>query len=199
MPKKTKASRTKAKASRTPRTTRRTTTRATTTTPRAPKPQTLTPYLVVSNGTEALDWYQKAFGAKVFSTVPGPGGKVMHAGLTIGQSQLFLSDAFPGSDITPPTSIGGTTVNLHLQVRDADKVWQRATQAGAKVAMPLEDQFWGDRYGKLTDPFGHSWAVASKSKLSKAQLEAKRAEAMKQFEAMAGGAATGADAAPTGY
>lgn len=147
----------------------------------APKPQTVTPYLVVNNAAEALEWYKKAFGAKVFSSIPGPGNMIFHAGFTIGESQVLLSDAFPGSSIEPPTSLGGTTFDLHLYHRNADKLWDRAVAAGAKVSMPFEDQFWGDKYGKVTDPFGHSWAISRKSKLSKAELESMRAEAMEKF------------------
>lgn len=150
-------------------------------TPRPPKPQTVTPYLVVSNATEALEWYKKAFGAKVFSLIPGPNNMVMHAGFTIGGSQVLLSDPFPGMDTQPPTTIGGTSVNLHVYHKDADKLWERALANGAKVAMPYDDVFWGDKYGKVTDPFGHSWAISRKSKLPKAKLDAMRAEAMKQF------------------
>lgn len=152
-----------------------------TATPRPPKPQTVTPYLVVSKAAEAIDWYKRAFGAKVFSLIPGPNNMIMHAGLSIGRSQVFLSDEFPGSNIRPPTSIGGTSFDLQIWHRDADKLWDRALAAGAKVAMPYDDQFWGDRYGKVTDPFGHSWAISRKSRLAKAELEAKRAEAMKRF------------------
>jgi PhnB protein len=178
MPAKKKPTRSKS------RTTARSAPRASRAASRPPKPQSVTPYLVVSDATEALEWYKRALGAKEFSRVPGPGGKIMHAGFTIGTSQVLLSDAFPGSDIQPPTTVGGTTVNLHIWTKNADKVWQAAVAAGAKVAMPLEDQFWGDRYGKLTDPYGHSWAVAAKSKLSKAELDRKREEAMRQFGAM---------------
>lgn len=160
---------------------RKSTRKARPATPKPPKPQTVTPYLVVSNAKEALDWYKRAFGAKVFSLIPGPDDKVMRAGLTIGGSQVLLSDVFPGSNIQPPTSLGGTSFDLHLYHRDADRLWDRAVAAGAKVAMPFEDQFWGDKYGKLADPFGHSWAISRKSKLSKAELGAKRVEAMKRF------------------
>lgn len=150
-------------------------------TPKPPKPQTITPYLVVSNANEALEWYKRVFGARVISLIPGPNNTVMHAGLTIGGSQVFLSDEFPGSNIAPPTKIGGTSFDLHIWHRDADKLWDRALAAGAKIAMPYDDQFWGDKYGKVMDPFGHSWAISRKSRLSKAELEAKRVEAMKRF------------------
>ena len=155
--------------------------RAKPSTARPPKPQTVTPYLVVSNATEALEWYKKALGAKVFSSVPGPNKTIMHAGFSIGGSQVFLSDPFPGASIEPPTSLGGTSFDLHIWHKDADKLWDRAIAAGAKVALPFDDQFWGDKYGKVIDPFGHSWAFSRKSRLSKAELEEKRVEAMKRF------------------
>lgn len=150
-------------------------------TTRPPKAQPVTPYLVVSDAAEALEWYKRALGAKEFSRIPSPDGKILHAGFTIGGGQVFLSDVFPGSDLQPPTAIGGTSVNLHVWHRDCDKIWERAVAAGAKVAMPLEDQFWGDRYGKITDPFGHSWAISRKAKMSKEEMARKQAEAMKQF------------------
>lgn len=166
------------------RTTKARTTRAPRTPPataRLPKPQPVTPYLVVHDAAEAIEWYKQAFGAKEFSRIPSPDGKIMHAGITISGGQVFLSDVFPGSDLQAPTTIGGTAVNLHLWSKDCDKLWERAVAAGAKVAMPLEDQFWGDRYGKLTDPFGHSWALSRKAKLTKEEMARKQAEAMRRF------------------
>ncbi|MCA1813186.1 MAG: VOC family protein [Halobacteriales archaeon] len=150
---------------------------------RPPKPGTVTPYLAVSNATDAIAWYKQAFGAKELSVQRIPSGQVMHAALKIGDSQLFLSDVFPGSDVSAPTNIGGTTVNLHVYGKNIQKLWQQAVQAGAKVAMPLENQFWGDTYGKLTDPFGHSWGFSYPAKMTKEEMEQKRQQAM----AMMGG------------
>lgn len=148
--------------------------------PARPAPRTLTPYLAVTNADEAIGWYKKALGAKLTERNPSPDGKVMHAELRLGDSSFYLSDIFPGSDMADATRTG-PTVNMHVTSRNIDKLWQSATQNGAKVTMPLEDQFWGDRYGRIIDPFGHSWAFSWKSKLNKAQLEARRVEAMKQF------------------
>ncbi len=146
--------------------------------------RTLTPYLAVNDAAGALDWYKKAFGAKEVSRqpAPGPGNKLMHAHLRIGDSNLFLSDIFPGSDAVDPAK-AGASVNLHLWHKDVDKLWKGAIANGAKVTMPLDDMFWGDRYGKIVDPYGHSWALSYRSKLSKAELERKREEAMKSFGA----------------
>lgn len=150
--------------------------------PAVPKPRALTPYLGVNDGAAAIAWYKDVFGAKPLGDVqPGPGGKVMHAALMIGDSQLFLSDIFPGADLVDPTR-AGPSVNLHYTRPNADDVWKRAVAKGAKVTMPFEDMFWGDKYGRMVDPFGHSWAIARKSKLSKAQLADLREKAMREFQ-----------------
>ncbi len=129
---------------------------------------TVTPYLVVKDAEKAIAFYKRAFGAEEKLRMPGPEGKgVMHAELTIGDSVIFLSDEFPGADCRSPQSVGGTTVNLHLYVRDVDASFKRALDAGAHVRMPVSDMFWGDRYGKIVDPFGHSWGIATlKEKLT---------------------------------
>lgn len=145
--------------------------------PRIPY-RNVTPYLAVPDAARAIDWYARAFGAKELMRMDGPGGKILHAELMIGDSRIMLADPFPGMDTKHPQSAGGTTVGLHLYHRNVDRLWQQAVAAGARVVMPLDDQFWGDRYGKLADPFGHSWGLAFKSKLSRAELERKRAEAM---------------------
>lgn len=151
-----------------------------------PAPRTLTPYLCVADAAGAIAWYKKAFGAKETMRQDAPGGKVMHAHLRVGDSDLFLSDLFPGTEMKDPRS-AGPSVTLHLWHRSVDKLWKGAVDNGATVVMPLDDQFWGDRYGKLLDPFGHSWSLSYKSKLGKAALEAKREQAMKDFAAMAQG------------
>jgi uncharacterized glyoxalase superfamily protein PhnB len=142
---------------------------------------TVTPYLAVSDAAQAIDWYKKAFGAKELSRMPAPGGKLMHAEIMIGDSRVMLSDVFPGSDIQAPRAVGATTANLHIYHKDVDRLWQAAIAAGARIVMPLDDQFWGDRYGKLTDPFGHSWALSYKAKMSKEERERKRQAAMEAF------------------
>ncbi len=143
--------------------------------------RTVTPYLAVSDAAGAIDWYKKAFGAKELTRMPAPGGKVMHAELMIGDSRVMLSDVFPGTDVNHPHGLGGTTSNMHIYHRDVDKLWQQAVAAGAHVTMPLADQFWGDRYGKLTDPFGHSWALSFRAKMTKQEMERKRQQAMQSF------------------
>jgi PhnB protein len=124
--------------------------------------QTVTPYLIVSSGTRAIDFYKRAFGAAELYRMPAPDGqRVMHAELKIGGSVVMLADEFPehgggrGPDI-----VGSTTVSIHLRVPNADKAFAQAVEAGASVIMPLADAFWGDRFGKLRDPFGHEWSVA---------------------------------------
>ena len=147
-----------------------------------PPARTLTPYLAVNDAAGAIEWYRKAFSAKEVSRQPAPGNKLMHAHLRIGDSDLFLSDIFPGADVQDPSRVGAS-VTLHLWTRNAEKLWKSAVENGAKVTMPYDDQFWGDTYGKLTDPYGHSWSFSWKSRLSKAELEQKRVEAMKAFGA----------------
>jgi len=119
----------------------------------------ITPYLTVDNAKEAIDFYKRAFDAKETVRMDGPIGKVSHAELKIGDSILMVSDAMPGA--RTPLALNGTPVNIFLYVEDVDSVFNRARSAGAKVDAPLDDMFWGDRYGKLTDPFGHSWSVAA--------------------------------------
>ena len=151
--------------------------------PAAPALRTLTPYLALRDAAAAIAWYKKVFGAKEIDRMPAPGGKLMHAQLRVGDSDLFLSDVFPGSDTQEPTALRGTSVTLHLWSRHVDKWWSAAVEGGAKVTMPLDDMFWGDRYGKIVDPFGHVWAISWKSKLPKAELERRREATMAQFAA----------------
>jgi PhnB protein len=124
----------------------------------------LTPHIVVKGAAKAIDFYKKAFGAEEINRAAMPDGSIMHALLRIGDSMLMLNDEFPQMNAMGPTSIGGTAVTLHLYVQDADKAWQSAVQAGAKVKMPISDMFWGDRYGIVSDPFGHDWAIATHQK-----------------------------------
>jgi uncharacterized glyoxalase superfamily protein PhnB len=123
---------------------------------------TITPHLVINGAAEAIEFYKKAFGAKEIRRMPmpGPDGKMKlgHAELEIGDSRLFLADEFPEQGITGPA--GNSPVSIHLYVTDADSTFARAVDAGAKVTMPLADQFWGDRFGKFVDPFGHHWSIA---------------------------------------
>ena len=123
--------------------------------------QSVTPYLVVSNGEHAIEFYKKAFGAGELYRMPAPDGRLMHASLQINGSCVMLSDEFPehGGN-RAPDMVGSTAVTIHLQVPNADKAFAQALAAGATVIMPLADMFWGDRYGKLRDPFGHEWSIA---------------------------------------
>jgi PhnB protein len=138
---------------------------------------TATPYLVVNDGARAIDFYKRAFGATEKMRMDGPQGKIGHAELQIGDSMIMLADEFPGCANRSPQSLGGSAVGIFLYVPDVDKAFQKAVDAGAKVEMALEDQFWGDRYGKLTDPFGHSWSMAThKEDVAPAEMK-KRMEA----------------------
>ncbi len=122
---------------------------------------TISAYATVKDAAAAIEFYKKAFGAEEFCRMPGPDGKgVMHAELAIGDSVLMIGEEFPGMAESPAT-LGGSPVTLHIYCEDADQLFQRAIDAGAKILMPLADQFWGDRMGKLTDPFGHHWSIAT--------------------------------------
>jgi PhnB protein len=122
---------------------------------------TVTPYLAVEDAAEAIEYYKKAFGAKERVRMDTPDGKIGHAELQIGDSLVMLADPFPQSSTKPPKELGGTTSNVFLYVEDVDAVVKQAVDAGATVTMEVADQFWGDRFGSVTDPFGHSWAVAT--------------------------------------
>jgi PhnB protein len=121
---------------------------------------TVTPYLIVTDSARAIDFYKRAFGAEELLRLDGPDGKVAHAEIKIGDSIIMLSEEMPGHTRSPQ-SLGGTAVDIMLYVKDVDQVFNRAVDAGAKVTMPLSEMFWGDRYGQVTDPFGHSWSLAT--------------------------------------
>ena len=122
---------------------------------------TVTPYLVVRDAAGAIDFYKQAFGAEELFRLEGPPGKIGHAEIKIGDSIIMLADEMESGNCRSPQSLGGTAVNILLYVKDVDRVFNQAVSAGAEVAMPLDDMFWGDRYGQVTDPFGHSWALAT--------------------------------------
>ena len=130
-----------------------------------PVPQgfnTVSACLVVKNTVKALDFYQKAFGAEGGVCMPGPDGKsTMHAEMRIGNSTVMLADENPRWEMKSPQTLGGSPASLHVYVDDADKLFNRAVKAGCEVKMPLMDAFWGDRYGKVVDPFGHQWGIAT--------------------------------------
>ncbi len=122
---------------------------------------TATPYLVVKNAASAIEFYKKAFGATELMRMADPSGRVMHAEIKIGNSPIMLADEFPEMGARSPQAYGGSPVSIFLYVEDVDALANQAIAAGAKVLMPVQDQFWGDRYGKLADPFGHVWSVAT--------------------------------------
>ena len=131
-----------------------------------PKPipegyHTVTPYLAVEDAAKAIEYYKRAFGAKERVKMEAPDGKIGHAELEIGDSLVMLSDPFPQGSTKPPKELGGTSASVFLYVEDVDSVVQDAVDAGATVAMPVENQFWGDRFGTVTDPFGHLWSIAT--------------------------------------
>lgn len=123
---------------------------------------TITPCLVVDGGEKAIEFYQKAFGAEVVDKSPGEDGKIMNAQLKIGNAMIMLNDEFPDWGQVGPNKMGGSPVSMHLYFPDANAAWDRAVKAGAEVTMELADQFWGDRYGTVKDPFGHKWAIAQR-------------------------------------
>jgi PhnB protein len=120
---------------------------------------TVCAHLIVNNGSQAVEFYQNAFGAQVLGVHKTPDGKVMHAGLRIGDSMIMLADEFPGAPCASPKTLGGSCVVLNLYSESVDQLWDQAVKAGATVTMPLGNQFWGDRYGQVQDPFGHRWAL----------------------------------------
>ena len=147
---------------------------------------TITPHLVCAGGAAAIEFYKEAFGAVEVDRLAGPGGKLMHAMLRIGDSPLMLVDEFPempGMGLLGPKSLGGSTVTIHLSVPDVDASFKRATAAGATLRMPVTDMFWGARYGMVQDPFGHFWSLATQVRnLTMAQIS----EAMKSQPPMDG-------------
>lgn len=121
----------------------------------------VTPYLVMDNAAKALDFYKEAFDARECGLLKAPDGKVAHAEIEIGDSKVMLCDECVEWNALGPLKIGGTAVSIMLYVDDVDKVVERAVAAGAVVVMPVADQFWGDRMGTVTDPFGHKWSIAT--------------------------------------
>jgi uncharacterized glyoxalase superfamily protein PhnB len=132
----------------------------------SPKPipegmHSLTPHLVCAGAADAIDFYKRAFNAVEEARMPGPGGKLIHAAVKIGDSTLMLVDENPEWGALGPKALKGSPVTIHLYVPDVDATVAQAVAAGAKVTMPVADMFWGDRYGQLEDPFGHRWSVAT--------------------------------------
>ena len=133
----------------------------------------ITAALVVKNARKAIEFYKTAFGAKEISVWPGPDGRsIMHAELKIGDSKVFLGDEAPERGAVSPQTLGGSAVSLNFFTEDCDMVFKRAIGAGATVKMALADQFWGDRYGTVVDPFGHVWGIAThKEDVSHEEME----------------------------
>ena len=139
---------------------------------------TAIPYLIVRDAAAAIEFYKSAFGATEFVRLADPAGKVMHAEIRIGDSQIMLADEFPDMGYRSPTILGGSPVSVLLYVEDVDQLFKSATNAGATSTMPVQDQFDGDRRGTLTDPFGHIWLVATRKE------DVSPDELQKRFEAM---------------
>jgi PhnB protein len=138
---------------------------------------TITPYLAVDDAAEAIEYYKKAFGAKERVRMDAPGGKIGHAELEIGDSLVMLSDPFPQASTAPPKELGGTSASVFMYVEDVDAVVKKAVDAGATVTMEVADQFWGDRFGSVQDPFGHVWSIATHVEDVPPEEMAQRAEA----------------------
>jgi PhnB protein len=143
---------------------------------------TATPYLIIKDAAGAIEFYKKAFGATELMRHADPGGKVRHAEITIGDSPIMIADEFPEfPDHLSPQSRGGATAHLYLYVEDVDAIFSRAIAAGAKMRMPVADQFYGDRSGGLTDPFGHVWWIATHTEdLSPEEIERRAAAAFRR-------------------
>jgi PhnB protein len=134
---------------------------------------TVTPAIIVRDASAAIDFYKRAFGAEEVSRMPGPDGKIMHAEIRIGDSVVMLGEENEQWGTKSPLLTNGNPGSLHLYVDDADASFNRALEAGATVRYPLEDAFWGDRYGKVADPFGHEWGIATRVRnLSDSEMQA---------------------------
>ena len=121
----------------------------------------VTPHLVCAGAADAIEFYKKAFAAVETARLPDPQGKIAHAMIRIGDANVMLVDEFPEMGSLSPKALKGSPVTLHLYVENVDATVERAVKAGAKITMPVADMFWGDRYGRLVDPFGHHWSVAT--------------------------------------
>ena len=147
----------------------------------------VTPAIIVRDAAQAIEFYRRAFGAEELSRMAGPDGAIVHAEIRIGDSVIMLGEENPQWGTLSPLSTKGNPGSLHLYVDDADAAFARAVRAGATSRYPLEDAFWGDRYGKVTDPFGHEWGLATRLKeLSPEQMQQAAAEWMAQAAAAAG-------------
>ena len=148
---------------------------------------TATPYLVVNDADSAIDFYRKAFGAQEIMRMQAPGGKIGHAELKIGDSMIMLADERPGGSGKSPKSLGGSTASIFLYLEDVDSTFKQAVAAGAKAEMQPQNQFWGDRFGQLSDPFGHLWGLATHIEdVAPEEMEQRAREAMTQMAQAAG-------------
>lgn len=138
----------------------------------------VTPYLIISNTEKAIEFYKEAFGAEESERLETPDGKVMHAEIKIGDSQIMMCDENPAWDALSPLTTGGSPVSIVLYVENVDVVVNRAVAAGATVQMPVADQFWGDRMGTVRDPFGHKWSIATHTEDVTPEEIQKRSKAM---------------------
>jgi PhnB protein len=129
-----------------------------------------------------MEFYKKAFGAKELVRQAMPDGKLIHGRLQIGDSIVMLSDYFPGGSLVAPTVGGTTTVTVHVYSKDVAGLWKRAVKAGSSVVMPLENQFWGEKYGQLRDPFGHLWSLSQQVPMSAAEKDRLQKRSMAMFE-----------------
>ena len=152
--------------------------------PAKPKPilqgfYSVTPYMTLNDAARAIDFYKRAFGAQEVMRMEAPNGKIGHAEIKIGDSVIMLGDEMPGSLSRSPQSLGANTGGIFIYVDNADAVFNQAVAAGAQVEMALADMFWGDRYGRLKDPFGHSWSVATHIEdVAPAEMQKRMQEAM---------------------
>jgi len=137
-----------------------------------------TPYLCCKDAARAIEFYKKAFGATEAIRLSEPGGRIGHAEIRIGDAPIMLSDEYPEMDVRSPQSLGGSPVLIHLYVDDVDALASRAVAAGAKLLRPVADQFYGDRSGTLTDPFGHRWMIATRKE------DVSAAEMQKRYDAL---------------
>jgi PhnB protein len=143
---------------------------------------TLTAVLAVEDASAAIDFYKKAFGAKERMRMDAPDGKIAHAELEIGDSLIMLSDPFPQSNVKPPNDVGTSTMSIFMYSEDVDAAIAKAVGAGATVTTEAEDMFWGDRFGTITDPYGHLWAIATHvADLSPEEIEERGQAAMAEM------------------
>ena len=144
----------------------------------------VTPYLIVRGAAQALDYYKMAFDAEELMRFPGPDGRIMHAEIQIGDARVMVADESPEMGHKSPATLGGNATGLMLYVTDVDDTFQRAISAGGKVMQPVKDQFYGDRSGNVTDPFGHTWTIATHIEdVAPDELQRRMQEAMKSPQA----------------